>query len=44
MVVFPTDHQRAWIDCSGSASPLLWDNNFQKKPAYTAVLDALTGR
>jgi endo-1,4-beta-xylanase len=32
------------INCSGSASPLLWDDNFQKKPAYTAVLDALTGR
>ena len=31
--------------CGGrSPQPLLWDNNYDKKPAYTGVMEALTGR
>jgi endo-1,4-beta-xylanase len=33
------------LGCSGSTKPLglLWDDNFKKKPAYTGVLNALSG-
>jgi GH35 family endo-1,4-beta-xylanase len=32
-------------NCSGkSPNPLLWDNNYQKKPAYASTLDALLGK
>jgi endo-1,4-beta-xylanase len=29
---------------NGEGSALLWNDNFQKKPAYTAVLDVLNGK
>jgi endo-1,4-beta-xylanase len=28
----------------GSPVPLLWDDNYEKKPAYEGVMDALLGR
>jgi endo-1,4-beta-xylanase len=32
-------------NCNGKApKPLLWDNNYQKKPAYSSTLDALLGK
>jgi GH35 family endo-1,4-beta-xylanase len=33
------------LNCTGhTPSGLLWDDNFQKKPDYQGVLDALNGR
>jgi endo-1,4-beta-xylanase len=29
---------------NGEGSALLWTDNFQKKPAYTAFLDVLNGK
>jgi endo-1,4-beta-xylanase len=29
---------------NGEGSALLWNDSFQKKPAYTAVLDVLNGK
>jgi endo-1,4-beta-xylanase len=34
------------LGCTAGETPrgLLWDDNYSKKPAYTGVLDALSGR
>ncbi len=39
-------NERTDLQCAGAEPPrpLLWDDTYVKKPAYSGVLDALLGR
>ncbi|KAL6156018.1 hypothetical protein ACJQWK_09980 [Exserohilum turcicum] len=46
MTVWGVSDKYSWIPTTfpGEGSALLWDANFQKKPAYTTFLNVINGQ
>lgn len=44
ITIWGINDKNSWLYNNGAEYPLLYDNNYNKKPAYSGVLQALKGK